>query len=317
MDLYKLENNKLQEVSRKNFDLEKDIQSLIETNTEDIFNLEFVSSEFTMGQFRLDSLCFDNETKSFVIIEYKKGSSYSVIDQGYSYLSIMLENKSDFILEYNENKDRNLKREDIDWSQSRILFISQSFNSYQKNSVNFKDVPFELWEIKRFSDDLVSLNRHLPSSKESIQKFDSGKNSVIKNVSKEVKVYDEETTIKNTSEKLQSVYLGLKEKISNWDDIKFVPKRKYIGVWKNNKVFVYLNFRKKHIRTHLLINMKYTKGDYVPKSSTVKPFVLDDPKNMFSIWENDYKKLYSHDLIDSKDLDYFVLMIKQKYDSLN
>lgn len=49
MDLYKLENNKLQEVSRKNFDLEKDIQSLIETNTEDIFNLEFVSSEFTMS----------------------------------------------------------------------------------------------------------------------------------------------------------------------------------------------------------------------------------------------------------------------------
>ena len=71
MEIYKLKNNKLKEVPRKKFDLEKDIQSLIETNTEDIFNLEFVSTEFRIGEFRLDSLCFDNETNSFVIIEYK------------------------------------------------------------------------------------------------------------------------------------------------------------------------------------------------------------------------------------------------------
>ena len=52
------------------------------------------------------------------------------------------------------------------------------------------------------------------------------------------------------------------------------------------------------------------------KGGTKKPFILDDPKKMFVIWENKYKKLYSYDLKDSKDLDYFILMIKQKYDSL-
>ena len=129
MDLYKLNKSQLESIDKKSFDLEKDIQSLVESNTESLFNLDFISTEFTIGQFRIDSLCFDNETKSFVIIEYKKGSSYSVIDQGYSYLSVMLNNKSDFILEYNENIDKNLKRGDIDWSQSRILFVSPSFNS--------------------------------------------------------------------------------------------------------------------------------------------------------------------------------------------
>ena len=49
----------------------------------------------------------DSLNDSFVIVEYKKGSSYSVIDQGYSYLSTMLNNKSDFVLELIENSDLN------------------------------------------------------------------------------------------------------------------------------------------------------------------------------------------------------------------
>ena len=157
MDLYNLKNNILESVDREPFKLEKDIQVLIENNIDTLFNLEFISTEFSVGDFRLDSLCFDNETNSFVIIEYKKGSSYSVIDQGYSYMSVMLNNKSDFILEYIEKTEKSLKKNDVDWSQSKIIFISPSFNSYQKNSINFKDVPFELWEVKKFSNYLTWL----------------------------------------------------------------------------------------------------------------------------------------------------------------
>ena len=175
MDLYKIKRNTLEPIEKEPFKLEKEIQSVVESNIETLFGIEFVKSEFSLGGFRLDSICFDNETNSFVIIEYKKGSSYSVIDQGYSYLSLMLNNKSDFILEYNETKNKTLKRGDIDWSQSRIIFISPSFSSYQKNSVNFKDVPFELWEIKRFSNGTIGLDQHLSSSKESIQKIDNKK----------------------------------------------------------------------------------------------------------------------------------------------
>ena len=178
MDLYKIKKDTLEPIDRESFKLEKDIQSIVEKNIETLFNLEFVSTEFSVGDFRLDSLCFDNETNSFVVIEYKKGNSYSVIDQGYSYMSVMLNNKSDFILEYIEQTGKTLKKSEVDFSQSRIIFISPSFNSYQKNSVNFKDVPFELWEIKKFSNNTISLNQHLSSSKESIQKIE-GKMHVI------------------------------------------------------------------------------------------------------------------------------------------
>ena len=114
---------------------EKDLQELTENNLSNIFGLKFISSEFILGNFRLDTLAFDEDTKSFVIIEYKRDKSFSVIDQGFSYLSLMLNNKADFILEYNEKNNDNLQRGSIDWSQSRVLFLANSFASIQHKSV--------------------------------------------------------------------------------------------------------------------------------------------------------------------------------------
>ena len=91
--------------------LEKEIQSIVENNTNELFNLTFVKSEVVCENFRFDSLCWDEENNSFVIIEYKNSKSSSVIDQGYSYLSIMLNKKSDFVLEYNENMDNMMNKE--------------------------------------------------------------------------------------------------------------------------------------------------------------------------------------------------------------
>ena len=119
MYLYQLsEKGDLNTMKQKRFLLEKDIQTLVEKNLSEIFNLQFVASELTIEKFRVDTLAFDEELNSFVIIEYKKGNSYSVVDQGYSYLSVMLNNKADFILEYNERLDQSLRRDDVDWSAS-------------------------------------------------------------------------------------------------------------------------------------------------------------------------------------------------------
>ena len=141
--IFKLKNKKLKEVESTVFNLEKDIQTIVENNTEELFDIKLIKSEFSVGGYRIDSLCFDEESSSFVIVEYKRDKSYSIVDQGYSYLSTMLNNKSDFVLELIENSELNIKKDQIDWSQSRIIFISTSFSSHQKNSVNFKDVPFE------------------------------------------------------------------------------------------------------------------------------------------------------------------------------
>ena len=136
MALFKIEpDGRLETIKEYPFKLEREIQFLTEINLNSVFRLHFVKSEFTLNNFRIDTLAFDKDSRSFVIIEYKRDKNFSVIDQGYAYLSLMLNNKADFILEYNENSKETLKRNDVDWSQSRVIFISPSFTTYQKEAI--------------------------------------------------------------------------------------------------------------------------------------------------------------------------------------
>ena len=311
MDLYSLKGNNLTSLEQKPFKKEKEIQDLVEKNTKELFGVQFVSSEFTIDEFRIDTLCFDDESKSFVIIEYKKGSSYSVIDQGYSYLSKMLNNKDSFVLEYCKKKKVSVDVE-IDWSQSRIIFVSPSFNSYQKNSVNFQDIPFELWEIKRFSNDSIVLNQHLSQSNQSIKKVVTGNNNVIDKVSKEIKVHTKDDFVNGMDQNLVDVINELEEKLSSWNDISFRYKKKYLSIWKNKKVVVYLNPYKKHFLVEIVSGVNWE-----GKINEVKKlFKLNDSRKIFTLFTDKYRKIYRHKLLNTDDLDYFIILIKQKYDSM-
>jgi len=309
--IFKLKNKKLKEVESTVFNLEKDIQTIVENNTEELFDIKLIKSEFSVGGYRIDSLCFDEESSSFVIVEYKRDKSYSIVDQGYSYLSTMLNNKSDFVLELIENSELNIKKDQIDWSQSRIIFISTSFSSHQKNSVNFKDVPFELWEISKFSNDLIGLNQITSTSKESITKIGGNKGSMISNVGKEIEVYDEETHLSRVSPKTKNLYLELKERMTSWEGVKFRSKKNYISVVKKNKVKIYLNLQKNRIKIHILRRIDF-KGNV--KGQKVI-FNLKDPNKLFKLKKSSHKEQYEYFLKDDKDLDYLVLLLKQKYDS--
>lgn len=99
----------------------------------------------------------------------------------------MLNNKAEFLLEFNESQQITLKRTDVDWTQSKVLFISPQFTNYQREAINFKDLPIELWEIKRFENDSISFEQILKASaKESIRTI-SRNDETVGAVSKEVK----------------------------------------------------------------------------------------------------------------------------------
>ena len=310
MDLYKLNKNKLSPIDQDQFKLEKDIQNIVEQNSEEIFNLQLVKSEFAIKNYRIDSLCFDQETNSFVIIEYKKGSSYSVIDQGFSYLSTMLNNKSDFVLEYNESTNSELKRDQVDWTQSRVIFISTSFNSFQTDSVNFKDIPFELYQVKRFKGGVISINQISSKSKESIKSVKAiniDNNKVLDQVS----VYDEDSQLKGSSQRIRELYFQLKERMSSWQDVKFKTTKNYVSVGRGNKTKIYINIQKERLKLHLLRRIDF-KGNV--KSAKVM-FTIDDPKKIHTLYKSSHKEQYQILLKDEKDIDYVVSLLKQKYDS--
>ncbi len=204
MPIFQIQNKKLISVSEKRIDLERDIQKLTEENLETIFGLKFVSGfsnqEFSVRaeeqDFYIDTLAFDEAQKSFVIIEYKKDKSISVIDQGFAYLSAMLNHKADFVLELNERLHKNFSKKDIDWEQSRVIFVSPEFTNYQRNAINFKDLPIFLYEVRVYDNNIVEYDPIMPyRTTESIEKL--SKDKTIQKVSQEIKVYTEEDLVKN------------------------------------------------------------------------------------------------------------------------
>lgn len=263
--LLKKINNKIQKLELDEFKLEKELQLFIENNLEELLNLEMVKSEFSIENYRVDTLAFDKENKSFVIIEYKRGNSYSVIDQGYSYLATVLNNKAELILEYNERKGKSLKRDEIDWSQTKVIFISQNFTKYQKDSLNFKDLPIELYEIKKYDGDIIlftSINKK--ENGESINVI-SKKDITIAKVSKEIKTYTLEDHFKNSNENTVEIFNIYKEKIEEMlPEIEVEPKKLYIAFKLNRKNLVDFKLQKDMLK--IWIN--------------AKEGILDDSKKM-------------------------------------
>ena len=318
MILYDNKKGVLKDVDIKPFKKEIEIQRLVEENCETIFQLDFIITELTVGNYRVDSLCFDHENNSFVIIEYKKGNSYSVIDQGYTYLQLLLNNKSDFVLVLSHHLNKVLKIENINWSGSKILFVSQSYNSYQKDSVNFKNLPFELWEIKRYSNESVLFNKHTSSSKESIDSLSNiSSKSLVSNVSKEVRVVDEDVHIGKCDEDLKILWDDLKSRMDDLEGVDLIVKNNYINWVYLGKNICYFLFRKSSIVLELV------RGTVNPDGSKSKNyFNIDDPKKISKesswTWKSGTKgTIYKIPIKKNSDIDYLMFLIKQKYKNQN
>jgi predicted transport protein len=303
MAIFKIQNDNLSQIKEVPIKLEKDLQDTTERNLETIFGLDFVSTEFALHQFRIDTLAFDKETNSFVIIEYKKDRSFSIVDQGYSYLALMLNNKADFILEYNENTQQNLRREDVDWSQSKVLFLANSFTAYQQNAINFKDLPIELWEVKKFDNKTILYNRlKSEGAKESIKTI--SKNKTIQKVSREVKTYSIDDHFKKDWLTSRELFDELDEKISNLDS------RIVKNIRKN-----YIAFKIEGLKWNLCdIHIYKSKIDV--RLIRVDKEDLKDPENkIIKIpWQtNSWGKHCSYIVRNSSDIDYAMFLIKQVY----
>ncbi len=304
MPIYKQIDNKLVPIKEKKVELEKTLQSLVEANLSEVFGLSFVATEFFLNNLRIDTLAFDEEAKAFVVIEYKRDKNFSVIDQGYAYLALLLNNKADFVLEYNEKTKKNLKKDDIDWSQSRVIFIAQSFTKYQQEAIGFQDLPIELWEVKKYDENLVSFNQVRASEKsESIRTVT--KNKDIERVSREIKQYSIEDHIRPNWTKAKELFDEFSQRVLEIDpQIKIKPVKYYIGFNIGNKNLVTVQIRKLKLLLSLL---------------RVKPEDLKDPEKRVRYSENSYKYYNVHisefDIKDEDDIDYAMSLVKQVYKS--
>lgn len=303
MPIFKIDKQNLVPISEKRFDLEKDIQSLTEKNLESIFGLKFICSEFQHNNLRIDTLAFDEESKSFVIIEYKKDRNISIIDQGYAYLSLLINNKADFILYYNETQQKALRKDEIDWSQTRVIFIAHSYTAHQKQAINFADMPIELWKVSKYENNIVEFDRlETPETSESIKAF-SKTSGIVQRVSQEVKKYSIDDHFKKDWVKSKELFEEIRGKILEIDSkIEEKYNKFYIGYKIGFYNLCAIHIFKYQLRVDLV---RVDKGD------------LKDPDNrIIKIpWKSrGWGRLCEFLIQKPEDIDYAIFLIKQVYE---
>lgn len=283
------------ELKQKDFKNEKELQNFFENNIETILGYKFIDTEFVVGDFRIDSLAFDEETKSFRIIEYKNVKNHSLVDQGYTYLKLMLERKADFVLQYNIKTKSSLTIQDIDWSQSRIIFVSPIYTSYQLNATDFKNIPVDLVKVTRYEDDIIEIDLIKKTSNVKVQdiNMEPSKNDV----NKEVVVYTEEDHLSKVSENIKRLYEELKNRILELDDIDVDVKKLYIA-FKGARNIIDIGFNKNEIKIY--INMK--------KGTLQDPLNITRDISNVGHWGNgDYWVIINK----QDDIDNVIFLIKQ------
>lgn len=264
MKIFTSKKGQLSQLKQQKFKLEKDIQRLFEENLTLLSGYIFIRSEFSIKNSRIDTLAFDPETQAFVIIEYKRQQNSSVVDQGISYLNLMLEYKADFIVEYNEKQKVPLKRNDVDWSQSKVIFVSPTFNDFQIQATNFKDLPIELWEVNRFDNDIITLNIiNKLKSAPNIKAVSNEKREEL-SILKEIKVYQESDHLADKTDFIQELYESFRQAILNLDQNIEINVRKLYIAFKKDRNIADIRIQQKNLK--IWINLPY--GE------------LDDPKNL-------------------------------------
>jgi predicted transport protein len=299
--IFTKEKGKLETVKEIDFKLEKEMQILVEFNLDILFKLSFLSTEFPIESYRFDTVAFNYETNSFVIIEYKRGRNESLVDQGYAYLYTLLNRKADFVLLFNERTKATRTLKDFDWSQARIIFVSPQFTIYQKNATEFSNMPFELFEIKQYSNGVVSvdeINQNKTTKLESTP-IDNVIDTTLQKVVKEIIVYTEDDILKKGSEKTIELYSALKQRVLELGDIKVDPKKLYIA-FKGKTNICDIVVLKKEIKVFL--NLKVGQ--------------LKDPDGFAKIvekighWGNgDFQVTIS----DEDSFDYLMILIRQSF----
>jgi len=294
MPIFTIKNKKLSELKSTTFSTEKELQELVDANLYEIFGLQFIKREFGGQGLYIDTIAYDPETKAPVLIEYKKDTYQSVVDQGMAYLHWLLTHKGDYQVALN-NK---LGEKAIEWSQAKVIFIAKKFNLHQIYASGFKNAPFELYRYDFCRDIFLIEPVEIPKSDVSITSI--LKTKEVEKVTQQVKTYTLEDHLQKASEQTKALFEKLQKFIFSLDErVQEKPVSCYIGY-----KIRYFNFCSVVIyRDKLKIYVRVEK--------------IDDPKKIFkkvpAKWGWGKIPLWFIDINSDRDLEYVLSIIKQGY----
>lgn len=156
--------------------LEREIQSLIESNMETFFGVRFLASEYVINHVddyeaqggRIDSLGID-ENNCPIVFEYKRDANENVINQGLFYLDWLLDHQADFKLLVMDRLGK-AEAERIDWSSPAVYCIANAFGKYDLHAIKQMNRNIRLIRYANGGDMVMFEYLNSPSTESAISK---------------------------------------------------------------------------------------------------------------------------------------------------
>lgn len=264
MPIFDISGKQLKAVEQTNFDLEKELQTLIENNLATVFNCRFVATEFSTGSYhagRIDTLALSEEDNP-VIIEYKKVESSELINQSLFYLHWIQDHKGDFEIAVQNQLGRGVS---VDWSDIRVICIAPNYKKYDLHAVQVMGANIELWKYRLFSNNSIYFEEVFHNSRPSNTSnlsvttnksknpimVEAGKKAAITRASA---VYTFEEHIEGKRDPLVDLCQSIREFILGLDEsIEEVPKKHYIA-YKVSQNIVCMEVKSQSIKLFLKLS---------------------------------------------------------------
>jgi len=241
---YKIKDDgKMKQLKKKDFKLEKELQSLVEENLKELFGITFLATEYSTGERhggRMDTIGID-ENNSPVILEYKRNRNQNIINQALFYLDWLVDHKSAFELLVRDTLKQKIE---IDWSSPRVLCIAEEFNKYDTYAVDQMKRPIELIQYRVFEDNLFALDILTAAEESKTQ----DKTSTNKN-------YSVDDHLKSGTDKTRELFDELRDfTLELADDVVESPRKFYIA-YRVIRNFLCLEIHKGHLLLYLRLSL--------------------------------------------------------------
>ena len=156
------EEKQMQELSAIEFDEEKQMQELVQHNLDKILGLKFLETEFRVRindvEHWLDTVAFDEEGNTFVVIEYKNTLDKGVLNQTRAYLNCIKYRKDAFTLKYIEKMGSYRNTTEFNWEEVYAIIVAPEFSERQIVSAKH-DRYLELHRIERYDGGIIMMRR--------------------------------------------------------------------------------------------------------------------------------------------------------------
>jgi predicted transport protein len=247
MPIFKLSDGSMTTVKRTDFANEKELQTLLENNLQEVFGCRFVGSEFTTGSVhsgRIDSLAL-SEDGNPVIIEYKKTEDSKLINQALFYLDWIKDHKGDFELAV----QKTLGNVVVQWEQIRVICIAPSYDRYALHAVKHMGVSLELWKYSKYDNGTLELEEVFRSA-DGPKKSGRGDSKARTTSAPEKTNVSFDYHLAKAAPEIQSLVQDLSDFLCSLELVAEVPQKQYIA-YKVGKNIATMEVQKKRAILYL------------------------------------------------------------------